>query len=162
MVATELCYMILTGEELYKYLVDYNNDDPFYMFPILKERLRFFSGRDLVSNHNNSEEHYYYCAFNNEKIVAILKLKTGGFDSMWHKGWCNWLCYCSVDTDYKGQGISKILVEMMFKFAKEKNINILGSGYTKEGFDRLKPVLARYAKKYGVDFLDDREKPEYD
>ena len=51
---------------------------------------------------------------------------------------------------------------MLFSFAKENNLNVLTSGYSKLGFNRLKYVFRRYADIYEVDFKDDKDKPEFD
>lgn len=160
--ASELAitYKILTGEQLYNYLVDYNNDDPCYKFDEIKERLRYFDETDIVAHYGDSE-HYFFIAFYNDKIVGFLKLKTGGNASLGYPDYKNWICSCSVDKEYQGIGIARELSKMMFEFAKERKINILTSGYTKEGFARLKPMFKKYSEMYNVDFKDDRDEPEF-
>jgi|WetSurMetagenome_2_1015567.scaffolds.fasta_scaffold470573_2 GNAT superfamily N-acetyltransferase len=155
-------YKIMTGQQLYDSLVDYSNDDAWHKFEPLKKRIRYL-GTDIVPNYfcKKNYEHYFFTAFENDKIIGMLKLKTGGEDSYGYPGYKNWISFCSIDKDYRGKGISVILIDMLFKFAKEKNINILTSGYSDLGFYRLKKNFALYAEKYGVDFKDDREKAEF-
>jgi GNAT superfamily N-acetyltransferase len=159
MVAT-IVYKVLTGAELYNYLIDYNNDDHMYKFSEIKERIKYFVINDIVADFGNGE-HYFFIAIEDDKIVGMLKLKTGGNDSFRYADYKNWICSCCVDKEYQGQGISSELSKMMFEFAKEKDLNILTSGYTQQGFEKLKPMFKRYAQLYNVDFKDDRNKVEY-
>jgi GNAT superfamily N-acetyltransferase len=153
-------YKVLTGTELYNYLVDYNNDDPFYKFSEIKERIKYFVSNDIVAHYGDSE-HYFFIAIEDDKIIGMLKLKTGGNDSFRYTCYKNWICSCDVDKEYQGQGIASELSKMMFEFAKEKYLNILTSGYTQQGFEKLKPMFKRYAKLYNVDFKDDKNEVEY-
>jgi GNAT superfamily N-acetyltransferase len=159
-----ISYIIFTGQELYNFLIDYKAEDPRYKFDETKSRLKYFVTKDIVPGDfaPKDQEHYFFCAIEGEnKIVGILKLKTGGFASMSYPEYKNWISSCSVDKDYQGQGIARKLVEMMFHFATEKNINILTSGYTDEGFKKLKHVFKRYADIYGVDFKDNHDRATF-
>ena len=161
LIAGMLCYRIMTGQELYDWLVDYNADDPWYKFELTKDRIKYFVTNDIVPQWSNTE-HYFFCAFHNDEIIGMLKLKTGGNDSICYSGYKNWICMISVDERYRAQGIASTLSDMLFNFASKQGINILTSGYSKEGFKKLKPLFARDAAKYGVDFMDDKDHPEFD
>lgn len=161
LISNMICYRILTGQELYNYLVDYNADDPWYNFEPTAKRIKYFVTNDIVPNWSNTE-HYFFCAFHNDEIIGMLKLKTGGNDSIFYKGYKNWICMLSVDQRYRSQGIARKLSDMLFNFAQKEGINILTLGYSKDGFNYLKPIFARDAAKYGVDFMDDKDHPEFD
>jgi len=157
-----ITYMILTGQELYDYLVDYNAEDPWYKFEEIAKRIKYFVSNDIVPQFApHDQEHYFFCALDNEKIVGMLKLKTGGNDSLGYPGYKNWISSCSVDPEYQGQRIASVLSDMLFNFANKQGINILTSGYTKQGFEKLKPIFARDAMKYEIDFMDDKNHPEF-
>jgi GNAT superfamily N-acetyltransferase len=156
-------YKIMTGRKLYDYLIDRNSKNPGHKFEEIKNRIKFFSSKDMIGGCFCPEDeiNYFFVAFDDDKIVGMIKLKTGGNCSYGYPEYKNWISYCSVDSNYQGQGIARELAEILFKFAKEHNFNILTSGYTEDGFKKLKPMFAKLSLLYDVDFMDDREYPEF-
>jgi len=68
-----------------------------------------------------------------------------------------WMTFLSIDPEYRGRGCASRLEEEVFKFAKEKGFAIESSGYSPEGWKKLKPLQNRLAEKYGVRFIDSEE-----
>ncbi len=50
---------------------------------------------------------------------------------------------------------------MMYQYAKEKNLNILMSGYSEDGFNKVKKIFNEESKNYNVSLLDDKDKIEF-
>ena len=122
----------------------------------LSDRLKFLSFNTLCES--NGQENYFFAAFEDNKIIGVLKLKTKGKDSLRFPNYYNWLTLCSVDKDYRQQGISKKLLNMLFDFLKDNNFDhLLSSGYTENGFAYLEPQLVKLSGEYNIDFKDRKE-----
>lgn len=156
-------FKILKDKELYEMYLDYSLDDPWERFNEIKG-IKYFNGNDLFPYMPKDENNYhiYFCAFEDSKIVGMIKLKVGGESSFRAEGWKNWVCFISIIDSFQGKGISRKLIQMMYQYAKEKNLNILMSGYSELGFERVKKIFAEESKNYNVDLLDDRDRPEFD
>jgi hypothetical protein len=103
-------------------------------------------------------ENFFFCAFSDDTLVGVAKLKTKGKDSLKYPGFYNWLSFISVKEGFKGKGISKILIDEMFSFIeKEKLDHLLISGYTEDGFNCLKAYLNEKAKEINLKFQDSNE-----
>lgn len=72
-------YRYLKDKELYNLYVDFNLDDPWEKFNEI-EKLKYFKVNDLFPYNSKDDSHYhiYFCAFLNDKIIGMLKLKVGG------------------------------------------------------------------------------------
>jgi len=106
----------------------------------------------------NGQKNFYFTAFDGNKIVGVLKLKTEGSDSLRNPGYYNWLSFCSVSKEYRGLGISENLIKNMFDFMTKKGIkDLLASGYTESGLKYLEPKLEKYSKKNNINFKDEKE-----
>lgn len=143
-----------TSKELEKKLIDKNNlSDPYFNYHYLSNRLRFF--KHEIPNNIINEEFHYFCVEKNNEIIAVLKLKEGGNYSLKNNKYNNWISYISVNKDFKNKGYSKILIEECFKYLKKNKKEILVSGYTKEGFQKLKKTIKDMSKKYEVNYSDE-------
>jgi len=156
-------YMMLSYDELYDFIDDNLNDnlDDFIAYmKSVRQRIKYFRGEEF--NFSMSDiVNYFACCFDDDLLVGVVKLKTGGSESVWHPGYKNWLSYVSVDPDYKNKGIATKLLDLTFKFAAEKKINVLMSGYTQEGWDYIRDKVHLFAKEYNVDLCDDVDGPEF-
>lgn len=151
-----LDFKIMTTEEIYNLLIDYNNkENPFHKIDKIRDNLKYFS-----LNESYGEKNYFFIALKNKKIVGYLKLKTEGTESMCYPTFKNWICAFSVIEQCRGQGIAKKLIEQCFVFLKEKNLNhLLQSGYTKDGY-KLRNFFLNMSLKYKINFLD-KDKVEF-
>jgi GNAT superfamily N-acetyltransferase len=145
---------VFTDAELYELLVDRDAENPWKRFDSLNGIKYFDSDNIFPYLSKEDEKHIYFCLMHKNKIVGMIKLKVGGTESLFHTGWKNWICFVSILPEYQGKGISRKLIQAMFKYAKEKNLNILSSGYSSEGFLKIRKVLREESKNYSVDFLD--------
>jgi hypothetical protein len=137
-------------------LLSYLQDELEVKINDLSNRLKFLSYNSLCES--NGQENFFFTAFENNKLIGILKLKTKGNDSLRFPNYYNWLSLCSVDENYKHQGISKKLLNMLFEFLKNNELNhLLSSGYTESGFLYLEPQLVKLSAKYNIDFKDRKE-----
>lgn len=159
----KISYKILKDEDFYNLFVDYDLKDPYIAFKDIAKRIKYFNNQDIIPHYWNGNATYYYiCAFSENKVIGILKFKTGGQESIWNKGYKNWICFCSVDEDYRGKGIASKLSKILFAFAKGHSYNVLSSGYSEIGFLKLKPLFAKYAEQYKIDWCDNHTEPEFD
>lgn len=157
-------YKTLKDQQLYNLYVDYDLNNPWEKLEQSElNNIKYYDSKDLfpymVTDENNY--HIYFCAFNKNKIIGMLKLKVGGHSSCFHNGWKNWVCFISINEKFQSKGISRNLIKMMYKYAKQNNLNILMSGYSELGFQRIKKIFAEESKNYNVDLLDDRTEPEF-
>jgi len=155
-------YRYLKDKELYNLYVDFNLDDPWEKFNEI-EKLKYFKVNDLFPYNSKDDSHYhiYFCAFLNDKIIGMLKLKVGGESSFRYDNWKNWVCFISILPEFQGNHISRKLIQMMYQYAKEKNLNILMSGYSEDGFNKVKKIFNEESKNYNVSLLDDRNEIEF-
>ena len=149
---------LLKDRELYDFL---NNDDPDVATEMFKDFHRRIKYSVRVMPENDSEVFYYFCAFDNEKIVGVLKLRVGNQGSISYPNCKNWMMHLSIDLDYQGKGYSKLLIEECMKFCKENNLDILMSGYSDIGWQRIRSNFHKFAEKYSVKLIDEKEKPEF-
>ena len=61
-----------------------------------------------------------------------------------------WIKFVSVDKNYSNSGYASKLIEKIFQFAKENGYSLEPSVYSKEGLEKLKNVILRFAKETGV------------
>jgi GNAT superfamily N-acetyltransferase len=142
---------IYTGSELYDHLVNYDLINPWAELERLENSFRFFG--DLI-NHDHNACNYFFCIIVDGDIIGLTKFKVGGSFSCYNPEYNNWISYVCVDKHHKSKGYSKIMLEGLFKFAKERNLSILSSGYTSEGYLRIRPRMHKLAKEFGIDFKD--------
>lgn len=111
---------------------------------------KYFDPRDLQEN---VDDKFYSFTKNNKEVVALAELEKNPDDSMIY-----WIKFLSVDPKYQGNGYASILVEEIFKFAKERGITLEASAYTDDGQEKLKAVINRLAEKFSVKFIDNERK----
>lgn len=114
------------------------------------KRIRFFSDRDDLWSENNKD--YYVVLFSGELIIGIAKVKYYSMSAPNENALS--IGFLSIDKEHRGNKYSRLMVDALFKEAKNKNIEIQTSTYTILGRDYLKPLFNEYAKKYNVVFHD--------
>lgn len=126
-----------------KYYELYNGDYD------LKDKIHYFSYDDFNTMYS-SEKYIKTCrfiiAYNNKDILGICKFAF--FDMSNHYA----MSYCSTNKNYLSSGISKRLLEEMFKYFSKKLPNEIlhFSGYSIEGWKYLRKYILLYSKKYNV------------
>jgi ribosomal protein S18 acetylase RimI-like enzyme len=150
-----ITYKIFKGEELYELCVDYNKERPYEKLDDLVERIHYFNGECSPSyGFKKDTEFNYFCAMDEDKIVGMLKFKTGGSESLWNPGYNNWVSFISVDPEYRNRGIAKKLIRMLFEFANENKYSVLQSRYSDDGLKYIKKEFNKVASEYDIDFKD--------
>lgn len=152
---------VLTADEfsdLYNKLYPYNydldeNEKQFH----LKDKIEFFDYDDMHYSFSSLNERYnetkrLITAYNNKEILGICKIAY--FDLQEHFS----VSYLSTNNDYFQMGISKRLLEELFKYFSETYPNeiLYWSGYSVEGWKYLHPKILELSKKYNVKV---KEKP---
>lgn len=149
---------IFTHEELYEYLLD--PEYTFEKFHDLENRIKYM--KEVCPPYSSSDERYvFFCILENEKIVGVLKLRIGKNGSFGYPECKNWMMFLSIDPERQGKGYSKILVHECMKYCNTNNLDLLMSGYTKVGWERIRKRFHEIAEKYSVNLIDDRSGPEF-
>lgn len=120
----------------------------------LFDRIRYFSSNDL-GYHFAQTNAYYVVAFDNAKIVGVAKVAYYKLSARHENNFS--IPFLSVDKDYRGQGISKLLCDVLFKTAKERGLEISTSSYTVLGKRYLQHIFNKYAMIHNVTFYDKNE-----
>lgn len=109
---------------------------------------KYFAKSDLTRD----SIQVFPCVFIGDKIVGMAKLqKSPHDDEIKENIW--WISFISVDPKYQGMGYSRLLVDALFKYAKDHDIVVQGSSRTKMGQERLGHLIDQYSKKYGVEYI---------
>jgi ribosomal protein S18 acetylase RimI-like enzyme len=117
---------ILTGEELYKLYRDGGpNGDVF-------KRIKY-----LIVSEMMRETHI--AILDGKKVVADAGLQISPYDS----GEI-WIKFIAVDPEYHNMGLSKRLVERVFRYIEERNLKFVTSSYSEMGEKYLKPFIDNY------------------
>ncbi len=82
----------------------------------------------------------------NQKIKNLLAewsaIQRDDFDSLFADDQKHYLSYISVDPSHQNKGIAKALIQHWFGHILNRELGECGcSGYTKKGFEYLKPIL---------------------
>lgn len=149
---TNVIIKIYTQEEFGKILQNQYrkglelDEDSDYISKI-ENRIRYFRGEDLYNIYKTgkSKSDYYIVLYDDNYIIGIVKLGSSPYVENRY-----WISFISVDEQYRSNGYSKILIEEIFKLAKEKNLTIEGSYQTDMGKERIGDYINKVADKYNV------------
>lgn len=121
------------------------------------QRIRFFSPYDFdwLQDRVNA---FFVTAFDNDKLIAVAKV--GYFNLSAPNENTYSISFFSVDIEYRNQGLSRLMCECLFAYAKSKHYEISTSTYTVIGKRFLQPLFNEYAKKYDITFHD-RKQSDY-
>lgn len=86
----------------------------------------------------------YILAQKGDEIVGVVSLTES---TIWHEN-CLGVGYISTHVNYRNQGICKLLVDALFKYAKKSKRNISNSHYKPDGERYLRHVMQRTAARY--------------
>lgn len=146
---TNINVEVLTTDELYQLKERiYKNKNV-----ALDKKIRFFDYHDLSSWGGppiHTKTLRYVTAYNNKDILGICKF------AYWDLSQKYAVSYLSTNIDYRKQGISKLILEQLFKYFSETypNETLHWSGYSIEGWKYLRPSMRIVAKKYGVPIIE--------
>jgi len=116
----------------------------------LKEKIRFFDYSDFSSGYGYDKKHEktlrFIVAYNNKDILGICKFAFWNFSQTYA------VSYLSTNIDYRKQGISKMILEELFKYFSQTypNEKMYWSGYSVEGWNYLRNNILTFSKKYNV------------
>ncbi len=115
-----------------KYMQDENGEEIYNLDEDNKE-LRYFPSFSWCYS-GYGEKNQWLVALEGKKIVGCLKLRVDGDSSSGFPKYNKWVCFVTVHSDHRKQGISKKLLRAMFEHCSRYGIvDILGSSYTKDG-----------------------------
>lgn len=114
------------------------------------DRIRFF-GRDDISWYEDSSKPYFMVLTINNKIVGMAKIGYYKSDG----GYC--LSFLSIDIKHRNKGYCRIIADEMFRFLKEKNLDLRTSSYTFVGKTKMQHILNECAVKHDVLFIDKKD-----
>jgi len=149
--------MIMSSDELYNRLVDYDLEDPFLALEDRMENIKYFSEtHPRQTSSSDNVEFVFFTEWIDNKLVGLCKLKTGGSYCYSHPECNDWVSFLSVDKDYQKQGISTKILNELFKYLLDNDYKkILISGYSKNGFQFLRKNILELGCKYSIEIIDE-------
>jgi len=138
-------------DEFVKSIYDYGKMD--LKDPTLEKRIRFFNFRSDI-NWSFNDSFYFIVLYHGDKIIGICKI--GHYSGNERGDDPNYMSisYCSIDKNYRGKGYLNLMIEELMKLCKERGFDLGSSSWTIAGNAKLRPTIKKWAKKYGVEFLD--------
>ena len=141
----------LTGDQLFDLIYQGASlpQDHRFLSPDEGGVFKYFLIEKLINIHKKRENFFYPVIKVGDKIIAICELEKSPYEENLF-----WITGVSVDPAYQSKRYASRVLEETFRFAKEINVALLGSQYSKEGLVKLKSVCHRLADKYGVEFRE--------
>ena len=144
---------IFTMEEASKFYWDFADKNEKYRDIDLKDKIHYFHHFDSWSVSDNFRKHCrFIIAYNDIDILGICEFA-------YYESSKNYaISYCSTNDEYFQKGISKKLLETLFKYFSETypNETLNFSGYSPAGWYYLRKYILEFAEKYNVKI---KEKP---
>lgn len=158
--------MITTINE-YKKILESNNVEVFIMDNkemqqelqndnSINSRIRFFYINDIY----DKDKQFFVVLKYNNKVIGVVRVSYFPFSSKNKNDL--FISYFSIDKNYRYLGYSKLMLDILFKHAKQNNYTILTSSYTVLGKLQLQKQLHYYANKYNVKLIDKDEMLDHD
>lgn len=154
---------IFTNDEFYDFLNE--NRDKYHIYDEkndLKSRIKYFDWNDFSSwfphwLKKHGETLRFIVAYNDDDILGICKF--AWFDFGQHYS----MSYCSTNKNYYQHGISKRLLEELFKYFSETypDDTLHLSAYSVLGWKHLRKTILQLAKKYNVKIQEQSIKYDY-
>lgn len=103
---------------------------------------KYFDINDIPSIYSKEKDERIYPLIKiNDIIVALSELEK---DPYKENNW--WIKFLSVDPKYQNKGYARKLLDEMFNYAKNNNLSLENSIYSKEGEKKLKHILEEKIK----------------
>jgi ribosomal protein S18 acetylase RimI-like enzyme len=136
----------------------YDKDTYLLKDPTLQSRIRYMDiGMDL-SAYNDTNNFHFIVLYEKEKIIGVCKIGHYSLNEFGDDQKYMSISYCSIDKDYRNKGYLKIMIEELMKLCKKRGFYLGASSWTVPGNVKLRPTIKKYAKKYGVKFIDHNNK----
>jgi hypothetical protein len=120
------------------------------------ERIRFFSNNDFNYFEERDVKPFYIVLQTTEdKVIGLIKLGHYIHDNKNDKSYS--IAFFSIDIEYRNKGLSKIMMDEMFKFSKKQGLELTTSSYSYVGFVKLRKNLNLTAKEHDVVFIDKKD-----
>jgi hypothetical protein len=117
-----------------------------------KDDYRFFSWDDLsiMGGKEYLDTLRFSLVYDKSNIYGISKCAKFPYEDKYS------ISYVTVGNEFKGMGISKLLVEEICNLYSNNftQWSLSTSHYTVSGWNYLRPTLLRYTKNFGIDFID--------
>lgn len=143
---------ILTGQEFFDLIYRGDSlpqDNRFIPFDEGGVFKYFLLSNNLINIHIKREDLFYPTVWVDNKIVALAELKKSP-----HEENLYWIEGVSVDPAYQGKGYASMVLEEVFRLAKNRGVGLLASRYSDEGLTKLKSVCHKLADKYEIEFRE--------
>ncbi len=117
----------------------------------LKDKIHYFNGFDKWGGSDEFRKSCrYIIAYNNDDILGVCQF------AYWGSGGHYAISYCSTNRDYLSMGVSKRILEELFKYFSETypNETLNFSGYSIDGWRYLRKYILEYSKKYNVKIFE--------
>lgn len=137
---------VLTADEFRE--IAKEKDEPIYD-RTLKDRIKYFDYADL----SRKKKKHFITLLDNDKIIGVCHIAEFEYDTNSDMS----IVYFSIDPEYRGKGYTKLMAEKLMELCKKENIVLGTSSWTVPGFNRLRSTIQKYAKKHGVEFVDNNE-----
>lgn len=121
----------------------------------LFKRIRYFSNSDFGWGELQNKP-YYVALFDKDKIIGVAKIGHYSLNAKHDKNYS--ISFFSIDKDYRNMGLSRLMCDALFEFAKENGFDISTSTYTYLGKMYLQKLFNEYSKKHNVIFYDKDDK----
>lgn len=125
-----------------------NNDKNKNIF----DKIRFFQPNDLSFLSDKIKPHFILLEKNNE-IIGLSKIANYPYDNDNVYS----VSFFTIDKEFRNKGYSRLMLDELFKLAKQKGWILKSSSYTYVGFIKLRKLFNEYAKKYLVEFIDKKD-----
>jgi GNAT superfamily N-acetyltransferase len=143
----------LTLDELNNIIYDHGQIKPKYIENL--RHIKYFYDSDL--DKYLEPDNIFITLFDDDDLIGLIKLQYSGENNIF------WLQYFSINPEYQGFKLSKLMINELISFCKKHDISIEMSGYTKLGFERIKNQLAKEFKNNNLTLIDiNHDKPEYE
>lgn len=118
------------------------------------KRIKYFSTSDF-SWYQDKVNAFFVVLFQYDRIIGVAKV--GYFEFTAQNTNTYSISYFSIDKDYRKQGLSHMMCDALFQYAKEKGYEVSTSAYTFMGKRYLQKLFNSYALKYDVKFYDKQD-----
>lgn len=137
----EMYARIYTSVEDYDKFNDFANQ--------LEKRIRYFTFKDFNPIERKEIRPFYFVLYDNEYIIGISKI--GNYDKNPN---LYSISYLSIDKNYRGQKLSKLIIDTILSFSKEKKLTLTTSDWSLLGKLSMKKYIKSKTKEMGIEYIE--------
>ena len=116
------------------------------------DEIRFFTSNDLSYMSDKLNSHFILLE-NDGKIIGLCKLANYISDDINTYS----IGFFTINKEFRNKGYSRMMVDELFKLAKQNKWKIKTSSYTYVGFIKLRNIFNEYSEKHLVEFIDKKD-----